>query len=92
MACDGVAPTARMMCWDESTGGSVKVIGDEPKYVALARLGKSFFFTRQGSSLDAQRPTPMLHARPVQALLDQLRRAEVAVRCSVASGRWRRRR
>jgi hypothetical protein len=28
MACDGVAPTARMLCWDESSGGSVKVIGD----------------------------------------------------------------
>jgi hypothetical protein len=37
-----------MMCWGEP---SVKVIGDEPKYVALARLGKSFFFTKQGSSL-----------------------------------------
>jgi hypothetical protein len=37
-----------MMCWGEP---SVKVIGDEPKYVALARLGKSFFFTKQGSNL-----------------------------------------
>jgi len=32
-----------MMCWD---GRSVKVIGDGRKYVALAPLGKSFFFAK----------------------------------------------
>jgi hypothetical protein len=31
------------MCWAEC---SVKTIGDEPKYVALAPLGESFFFAR----------------------------------------------
>jgi hypothetical protein len=42
----------------ESTGGSVKVIGDAPKYVALTRPGKSFFFTRQARLRIAGRCNP----------------------------------
>jgi hypothetical protein len=40
---DGACTKTSKMCWAEC---SVKIIGDEPKYVALAPLGESFFFAR----------------------------------------------
>lgn len=46
----------RMMCWDWR---AVKVIGDARKYVALARLGKSFFLQKDKVPVsDVRRTTP----------------------------------
>ena len=50
-----------MMCWD---GRSVKVIGDGRKYVALAPLGKSFFFAKDRVPVsDGRGTTRVLYAR-----------------------------
>lgn len=46
------------MCWDGR--GSVKVIGDVPKYVALARLGKKFLLYEARF----QSQTPVVYTDP----------------------------